>query len=174
MGDPKKQKKKYRKPLMVWNEERIARDKELIKNFGLKMLEKFAEKMVGIQVRYPKLVILAILLISFMLMPGILKIQVEPSLEKVLPQAIPVIETMNDMRIQFGADMVYIVIDSDYISDMRDPKIIKYLDVLQNKLITSENILEVTSLATVVKENKGFIPDSMQEIKNILVSIKNY
>lgn len=36
MGDPKKQKKKYRKPLMVWNEERIARDKELIKNFGLK------------------------------------------------------------------------------------------------------------------------------------------
>lgn len=132
------------------------------------MLEKFAEKMVGIQVRYPKLVILAILLISFMLMPGILKIQVEPSLEKVLPQDIPVIETMNDMRVQFGADMVYIVIDSDYISDMRDPKIIKYLDVLQNKLITSENILEVTSLATVVKENKGFIPDSRQEIKNIL------
>ena len=36
MGDPKKQKKKYRKPLMVWNEERIARDKELLKNFGLK------------------------------------------------------------------------------------------------------------------------------------------
>src|SRR3990167_9477342 len=132
------------------------------------MLEKFAEKMVGIQVRYPKLVILAILLISFMLMPGILKIQIEPSLEKVLPQDIPVIETMNDMRVQFGADMVYIVIDSDYILDMRDPKIIKYLDVLQNKLITSENILEVTSLATVVKENKGFIPDSRQEIKNIL------
>jgi len=36
MGDPKKQKKKYRKPLMVWNEERIARDQGLIKNFGLK------------------------------------------------------------------------------------------------------------------------------------------
>lgn len=36
MGDPKKQKKKFRKPLMTWNEERIARDKELIKNFGLK------------------------------------------------------------------------------------------------------------------------------------------
>ena len=36
MGDPKKQKKKYRKPLMVWNEERIARDKVLISTFGLK------------------------------------------------------------------------------------------------------------------------------------------
>ena len=36
MGDPKKQKKKYRKPLMVWNEERIARDKDIVKDFGLK------------------------------------------------------------------------------------------------------------------------------------------
>ena len=36
MGDPKKQKKKYRKPLMVWNEERIARDKVLINDYGLK------------------------------------------------------------------------------------------------------------------------------------------
>ncbi|MBI2508023.1 30S ribosomal protein S4 [Candidatus Woesearchaeota archaeon] len=36
MGDPKKQKKKYRRPLAVWNEERIARDKVLIQNFGLK------------------------------------------------------------------------------------------------------------------------------------------
>ncbi len=36
MGDPKKQKKKYHKPLMVWNEERIARDKEIVKDYGLK------------------------------------------------------------------------------------------------------------------------------------------
>src|SRR3989344_2581801 len=132
------------------------------------MLEKFAEKMVRIQVRYPKLVILAILLISFMLMPGILKIQVEPSLEKVLPQDIPVIETMNDMRVQFGADMVYIIIEPEYASDIREPEIIKYLDVLQSKLAKSENILEVTSLATIIKESDGFIPDSKQGIKNVL------
>lgn len=132
------------------------------------MLEKFAEKIAIVQVKYPKLVILAILLISFVLAPGILKIKVEPSLEKVLPQDIPVIETMNDMRIQFGADMVYIVIEPEYALDIREPKIIKYLDVLQNKLVTNENILEVTSLVTIVKENKGFIPDSIQEIKNIL------
>ncbi len=136
----------------------------------VKMLEKFAEKIVKIQVKYPKLVILAILLISFILAPGILKIKIEPSLEKVLPQDIHVIETMNDMRIQFGADMVYVVIEPEYALDMREPEIIKYLDVLQNKLTTSENILEVSSLATIIKEDKGFIPDSIQEIKNILDS----
>jgi len=36
MGDPKKPKKKYRKPLMIWNEERIAKDKDLTANCGLK------------------------------------------------------------------------------------------------------------------------------------------
>jgi len=36
MGDPKKQKKQYRRPLMIWDEERIARDKELIEEYGLK------------------------------------------------------------------------------------------------------------------------------------------
>jgi|SRR3989344_2159377 len=36
MGDPKKQKKKYRRPMMVWNEERIARDKITIEEYGLK------------------------------------------------------------------------------------------------------------------------------------------
>ena len=132
------------------------------------MLEKFAEKIAGMQVKYPKQVILAIVLITFIFAFGILKIQLEPSLEKVLPQDIPVIETMNDRRIKFGADMVYVVIEPDYASDIRDPKIIKYLDILQNKLITNENILEAISLATIIKENKGFIPDSKQEIKNIL------
>ncbi len=36
MGDPKKQKKQYRRPLIIWDEERIARDKDLVKDFGLK------------------------------------------------------------------------------------------------------------------------------------------
>ena len=36
MGDPKKQKKKYRRPLIIWDEERIARDKDIVKDFGLK------------------------------------------------------------------------------------------------------------------------------------------
>ena len=36
MGDPKKQKKKYRRPLMVWNEELIANQKKLSEQYGLK------------------------------------------------------------------------------------------------------------------------------------------
>src|SRR3989338_5016292 len=128
------------------------------------MLEETAEKIVKLQVKYPKIVLLIIAFITILLIPGILKVKIEPSLEKVLPDDLPVIKTMNDMRNQFGADMVYIIIEPEYASDIREPEIIKYLDVLQSKLAKSENILEVTSLATIVKESDGFIPDSKQEI----------
>ena len=132
------------------------------------MLEETAEKIVKLQVKYPKVILLVILFITLLLVPGILKVKIEPSLEKVLPDDLPVIQTMNDMRSQFGADMVYIVLEPDYAADVREPKILKYIDALQQKLAKDENILEVSSISSIVKEKKGFIPDSKREIEGIL------
>src|SRR3989344_1941477 len=36
MGDPKKQKKKFSKPLHPWNKERIVAEKEIVKQYGLR------------------------------------------------------------------------------------------------------------------------------------------
>jgi small subunit ribosomal protein S4 len=36
MGDPKKHRKRFSKPAILWQKERILQEKELIKNFGLK------------------------------------------------------------------------------------------------------------------------------------------
>jgi len=132
------------------------------------MLEETAEKIVELQIKYPKIVLLIILLVTLLLAPGILKVKIEPSLEKVLPDDLPVIKTMNDMRSQFGADMVYIVLEPDYAADVREPKILKYIDALQEKLTKDENILEVSSIAGIVKEKNGFIPDSKRKIESIL------
>ncbi len=132
------------------------------------MLVETAEKIVKLQIKYPKTVLFIILFLTLLLIPGILKVKIEPSLEKVLPDDLPVIKTMNDMRSQFGADMVYIVLEPDYATDVREPKILKYIDALQEKLITNENILEVSSIASIVKEKNGFIPDSKREIEFIL------
>ncbi len=35
MGDPKKQRKKYEKPLISWDEKRIEKDEHLMKDYGL-------------------------------------------------------------------------------------------------------------------------------------------
>jgi len=132
------------------------------------MLEETAKRIVRLQVKYPKIVLLIIAFITILLIPGILKVKIEPSLEKVLPDDLPVIKTMNDMRNQFGADMVYIVLEPDYAADVREPEILKYIDALQEKLIKNENILEVSSIASIVKEKDGFIPDSKRKIEAIL------
>ena len=83
------------------------------------MLEETAKKIVKLQVKYPKIVLLIIAFITILLIPGILKVKIEPSLEKVLPDDLPVIKTMNDMRNQFGADMVYIILEPDYAAYVR-------------------------------------------------------
>ncbi len=64
--------------------------------------------------------------------------------------------------------MVYIVLEPDYAVDVREPKILKYIDALQEKLIKNENILEVLSIASIVKEKDGFISDSKRKIESIL------
>src|SRR3989338_11542095 len=110
------------------------------------MLEETAEEIVKLQIKYPRIVLMTILFVTLLLIPGILKVKIEPSLEKVLPEDLAVIKTMNDMRTQFGADMVYIVLEPDYAADVREPKILKYIDALQEKLIKNENILEVQSI----------------------------
>src|SRR3989338_5622775 len=132
------------------------------------MLEEFAEKIAKLQVKYPQAVLLVILSITLLLIPGILKVKIEPSLEKVLPEDLPVIKTMNDMRTQFGADMVYVVLEPDYAADIRELKILKYIDALQGKLIKNENILEVQSIASILKEKNDFIPDSKRKIEALL------
>lgn len=40
MGDPKKRRKKFERPRMVWNTERISEEKALVKEYGLKNLRE--------------------------------------------------------------------------------------------------------------------------------------
>lgn len=36
MGDPRKQQKKYERPLIPWDERRIVKEKEILRNYGLR------------------------------------------------------------------------------------------------------------------------------------------
>lgn len=40
MGDPRKQKKKYERPLIPWDERRIEKERELLEEYGLKRKEE--------------------------------------------------------------------------------------------------------------------------------------
>lgn len=136
------------------------------------MIEDTAERIVGLQTKYPKMFIFAFMVATLALMPGILGLldNVEPSLEKVLPQDIAEVRTMNDMRSEFGADMMYLIVYAESpVNDVREPEMLMYIHILSERLRGRENILEVTNLADLVKQGNGnVIPESLLETRQIL------
>lgn len=138
-------------------------------------LEAIGRKVAKRQEAKPWLFLAAALLITLVTLPGLAKLMgnVEPSIEKVLPQEIEVIETMNAMRSQYGADMMYLVLERDpdaaTIADLRHPSVLDYQLLLQQKLEAREHILDVQTLAEVVRErNGGIIPDGLETTKRLI------
>jgi len=133
------------------------------------MFKKLIDSIIAFQLKHPLVIILIFGIISVCLIPGIplLINNVEPSLEKVLPAEIQEIETMNNMRSNFGADMIYILVYAE--NDARHSSVLKYADFIAQKIQTRDNILEVSTLADVVKQsNNGNIPDSNELIKELI------
>lgn len=135
-------------------------------------LENIGKKLAISQIKKPAIFFIALGILLILFLPGLplLLNNVEPSLEKILPQEVQEVKVMNDMRAQFGADMMYIIITADGPSyDVRAPDVLKYIDILSSKLIDHNMILEINNLPNLVKEiNNDVIPESKQEVKNLL------
>ena len=130
------------------------------------MFEKIASFIVKYQTKFPKIFLLGFLIINLLLIPGIFNLidNVEPSLERVLPQNINEIKVMNDMRTEFGADMIYLVLEGkDDAIDMRGTQVLRYIDILGDKILTEENVLEVQSLTTFIG-----VPKTIYESRNLI------
>ena len=136
------------------------------------LIEKIGENIGKAQVRAPNLFLLGLIISLIVIIPGttFLLSHVEPSLEKTLPQNVIEVETMNDMRTQFGADMMQIIIRTNLpTSDIRTPKVINYVDTLSQKLRENDYILQVDNIADIIKAyNNGVVPKSLPKIKSIL------
>lgn len=136
------------------------------------MIEEIANKIVKAQIKFPALFLLIMAGITLALLPGIFNLidNVEPSLEKVLPQEIEEVQTMNNMRTQFGADMMYLVIEvNGPAEDIREPEVINYIEQLSDRITTHDYILGAQDPASLITSlNKDVIPNSKNEITNIL------
>ncbi|MCF7871658.1 MMPL family transporter [Candidatus Woesearchaeota archaeon] len=135
-------------------------------------LEKLGQKLGIAQSKKPTLFLFLLILIIIITLPGIplLLGNVEPSLEKILPQDVQEVQTMNDMRAQFGADMMYVLVKAQGPTyDVRDPDVLKYVDILSERIRENEYILQVRNLPDLVKQvNNGIIPESNQDIQKLM------
>ena len=138
------------------------------------VLNKIAKKIVDAQIKYPKKFLWIFLILNLILIPGIFNLvhNVEPSLEKVLPQNIDVIQNMNYMRSQFGADMVYLVAyaNDGVVNDIRDIEYLRYIDILDQKIQQDSNlnVIQVNSIVSIIKNLNGRkLPLTYTESKNL-------
>ena len=59
------------------------------------MLENFGKKLGELEMKYPKRFLWIIFVVTMFMVPGLLQMKIEPSLEKVLPQDLDVLKQMN-------------------------------------------------------------------------------
>jgi|GEM_PF-459084 len=114
--------------------------------------------------------VLGAIIVTLALLPGIplLLQHVEPSLEKVLPNTIREVTVMNDMRSQFGADMFYVVVESENGRSVLERDALVYIDTLTQAIRTQEQILEALSIADIIKaQADNTIPLSKHQIDAI-------
>lgn len=135
-------------------------------------LEEIAKRIVKLQLKYPKRILWIFVAINLMLLPGIFNLinNLEPSLERVLPQDVTEIQTMNLMRSEFGADMVYLIVYANSpVYDVRSPEYVEYLNLISQRFETHSLILESRGIHTLVKDvNSNRIPESKREVENLL------
>lgn len=136
------------------------------------MLDNIASGIGSSQHKKPRTYLLVLVLLLLVTIPGILLLpaNIEPSIEKLMPSQTQEVSLMNEMREQFGADMVYVVLQvNGPIDDIRDPASIKYIDLLTSRVIYNEHILQARSLSSILKQaNNGILPSSEFEIKELL------
>ena len=135
-------------------------------------LETIGENIAESQIKRPLMYIFISIILTVILAPGIyfMFMHIEPSIEKVLPQDTNEIQLMNDMRSQYGADMLYIVLTTDgVLGDVRYPDSLVYIDLISEKIRLREHVISVTSIADFALENNGGnLPISYLETKTIL------
>lgn len=94
----------------------------------------------------------------------------------MLPDDIEVVNTMNIVNDQFGGvQSVQVVVEtdpqqinSDEARDVREPAILNYLDIIGKAVSTNEDVISVSSMATIAKQmNNGHIPKSIERVKEL-------
>lgn len=139
-------------------------------------LEKIGKGLGDLESRFPKRFLWFILVITLLMIPGLLQMKIEPSLEKVLPQDLGVLKQMNSMRDEFGADMVYVFFDISGTSyeDIRFPKILKQIEATENKISLERNVLMINSVTSMIRDyNNGVIPEDYEKVKEIFATAKS-
>lgn len=111
----------------------------------------------------------AVFLATLVFAYGVTQVTTEVRLEKLVPQGIPEIEAMMDVRTEFGGqDELYVLVEAD---DVRNPAIVRAIYRFENQVKADSyynGVFSSESLADVVYRKYGYIPNDYEKIKAAL------
>ena len=122
----------------------------------------------------PYLMLVVVILVTAVMVVGSTRVGTKYIENRdIIPQNLEVIKAFNLLEDKFGSDTTMVVaieIDpsysgSDEIRDVRDPRVIAYMNLLGQFLETNERVQTASSAATILKSmNNGVLPQSEREI----------
>lgn len=131
---------------------------------GEKMIiEHLASKLVEYQIENPGKVLLLTGLMTALVIPGALNLEVKPSTEAILPEDDPAVESLDTLRAKFSGDTTYIVFESD--TDVRNTELLTEMQRVQNRVEKSENVYSTESPASMLINEYGKIPEGRQQLE---------
>ncbi|NJE05477.1 MFS transporter [Thermococcus sp. M36] len=110
-----------------------------------------------------------VFLITLVFTYGVTQVTTEVRLEKFVPEGMPEIEALMDIRTEFGGqDELYVLVRAD---DVRDPAVVRGMYLFENQVKADSyynGVFDSQSIADVVKRKYGYIPQDREKIKEAL------
>ncbi|EHR79827.1 MFS transporter [Thermococcus litoralis DSM 5473] len=118
---------------------------------------------------HPKTTLLAVSLMTLVFLYGLTQVTTEVRLEKMIPEGIPEIEAMKDVRYEFGGqDEVDFIVKAE---DVRNPAVVRAIYRFEQEILADShynNVFETNSIADVVVRKYGYIPEDKEKIKEAI------
>ncbi|MFB6100300.1 MAG: MMPL family transporter [Candidatus Nanohalobium sp.] len=128
------------------------------------IVEELATRLVEYQAEKPYRVLLILGIVTAMIVPGMLQLQIKPSTEAILPKDDPVVESLDTLRAKFGGDTTYIVIQGK--NDLRNRETMQKLLRIENRVLRSQNVVSVISPASMLEKRYGRIPLDQDKLES--------
>jgi len=127
------------------------------------------EELAELQIKYSRWIILSGLLLTILLASGIPNIQLQTDFQASLPDDLDPIQTQDKVESEFRSSSSILILfqvsdeqlKESYITDMRDPRMIRMQNSLTEQLESESIVGEVRSAASLFPENPG----SVEEVK---------
>ncbi|MGV8152167.1 MAG: efflux RND transporter permease subunit [Candidatus Nanoarchaeia archaeon] len=139
----------------------------------IKTIQKSLKKLVEFEIKHYALFIVILLFFSGIAFVGFTKLRFESDFSKFSPKGIDVVELQEKINTQFSDfSSILVIVELDdslslgeQITDIRDPKVIKFLVELTNNLKEESKIESVSSVGLIFSQG---VPEDIEVIKSIL------